>query len=287
MRNLKGIVVLPILALFALSTSPSAQEAYRQPPREVAAILDAPATPIASPSPDGTRVLLIEYSAMLPIAELAEPILRLAGVRIAPRTNDRQRLTNYTGILIRTLPEGTEKRVAFPKGAKIGMPEWSPDGTRFAVPNAVAKGIELWVVDAATGEGRAIIPARLNGALGSPFAWMPDSKTLLCRFVPEGRGAAPKAPPVPTGPRTEETAGKVSPVRTYQDLLENAHDEALFDYCATAQLALVDAAGGAIRPVGPQAVLASAEPAPRGDHLLVTRIKNPYSHHVPFGLHAV
>ena len=45
------------------------------------------------------------------------------------------------------------------------------------------------------------------------------------------RGAAPTIG-VPTGPNIQEHRGGTAPVRTYQDLLASAHDEALFDYYA-------------------------------------------------------
>ena len=45
-----------------------------------------------------------------------------------------------------------------------------------------------------------------------------------------------------------------APVRTYQDLLTSAHDEALFDYYATSQLAFVDTTSGQRTPVGTPAL---------------------------------
>src|SRR5258706_6417842 len=56
------------------------------------------------------------------------------------------------------------------------------------------------------------------------------------------------------------------------------HDEDLFDYYAASQLAFVDAATGAITPVGRQSQYESLEPAPDGQHLLVTSIHKPYSY---------
>ena len=58
------------------------------------------------------------------------------------------------------------------------------------------------------------------------------------------------------------SAGRTAPVRTYQDLLASAHDEALFDYYATSQLAFVDAATGQRTPVGAPAVFVTAAPSP-------------------------
>ncbi|HKB14893.1 MAG TPA: S9 family peptidase, partial [Planctomycetota bacterium] len=208
-----------------LPSTSAAQEAYREPPGEVVKIVDAPPLPFALLSPDGGRVALIESAAMPPLSLLAEPFLKLAGVRITPRTNDRQRTSLLTGLLLRDLPDGGERRVSFPPGLSLGVPEWSPDGALLALACAKEEGLELWVVEAASGKARALA-SRVNGALGGAFAWMPDSKALLVRLVPQGRGGEPKAPRVPSGPRIEETAGKVSKVRTYQDLLESAHDEA-------------------------------------------------------------
>ncbi|HET6203547.1 MAG TPA: prolyl oligopeptidase family serine peptidase [Planctomycetota bacterium] len=268
--------------LLFLAGTPAAQETYREPPADVVRIVDAPPPPFALVSPDGRRVALVESAAMPPLSLLAEPILKLGGVRITPRTNDRQRTTLLTGLLLRDLPDGAERRVAFPQGLRLGMPEWSPDGSRLALANATEKGLELWVVDAASGEARALRSPSLNGTLGNPVEWMPDSKSLLCRVLPEGRGPEPPAPLVPAGPRIEETRGKVSKVRTYQDLLESARDEALFDHYMTAQLALLDARDGALRRVGSPAIFASVEPSPGGGHLLVVRLHRPYSRAVPY-----
>ncbi|MGH7151137.1 MAG: S9 family peptidase, partial [Planctomycetota bacterium] len=271
------------IAVLLLSAPGAAQEAYREPPAEVVQIVDAPPLPFALLSPDGGRVALVESAAMPPLSLLAEPFLKLAGVRITPRTNDRQRTNLLTGLLLRDLPggeAGEARRVAFPPGLRLGLPEWSPDGSRLALACATEEGLELWVVEAASAQAR-MLAGRVNGALGGAFAWMPDSKTLLVRLVSQGRGAEPKAPRVPSGPRIEETAGKVSKVRTYQDLLESAHDEALFEYYASAQLALLDVGGGKPRPVGSPAIFSSAEPSPGGEHLLVVRLHRPYSRAVP------
>ncbi len=87
---------------------------------------------------------------------------------------------------------------------------------------------------------------------------------------------------VPTGPNIQEHRGGTAPVRTYQDLLTSAHDEALFDYYATSQLAFVDATSGQRTPVGTPAVFVTAAPSPDGQFILVRRAKRPYSWLVPY-----
>ena len=86
---------------------------------------------------------------------------------------------------------------------------------------------------------------------------------------------------MPNGPVIQESAGKAAPVRTFQDLLKNKHDEDLFDYYSTAQLVLLDVQTGRRTPVGGPAVLRSAVASPDGKHFLVTRLHRPYSYLYP------
>jgi dipeptidyl aminopeptidase/acylaminoacyl peptidase len=135
----------------------------------------------------------------------------------------------------------------------------------------------------------------LNASLGPPCQWMPDSQSLLCRTVPQGRGAPPKAPSVPPGPHIEESFGKAAPQPTFEDLLQNKFDEKLFDYYATSQLELVSGATHRVgskvsvavtvehtKRVGKPAIFSDVAVAPDGQHILVERLRTPYSYLVPF-----
>ncbi|HEY9715450.1 MAG TPA: prolyl oligopeptidase family serine peptidase, partial [Chroococcales cyanobacterium] len=77
-----------------------------------------------------------------------------------------------------------------------------------------------------------------------------------------------------------ESSGEKGQSSTYEtrDTLTNKHDEDLFDYYAATQLALVDAESSAITPVGKAASYDDIDPAPDGQHVLVTYIKKPYSY---------
>ena len=101
--------------------------------------------------------------------------------------------------------------------------------TLFFMADDGANGIELWVCDVRKAEARRLTGPVLNGTGFGSFQWMPDSRRLLCQRVPRDRGAAPAEPLVPSGPVIRETSGRVAPVRTYQDLLQSAHDELLFE----------------------------------------------------------
>jgi dipeptidyl aminopeptidase/acylaminoacyl peptidase len=99
-------------------------------------------------------------------------------------------------------------------------------------------------------------------------------------LVPEARGEEPPPPRVPTGPVVQENVGRTAPARTYQDLLENRYDEALFEHYTTAQLALV-ALDGTSTPVGEPGLIWSFDPSPDGRFLLVETLHRPFSYLVP------
>lgn len=292
MLRIKNRLIIYLLgaALLAPSFAIQAQTPYQKAPKAIQDVLDAPANPFVSVSPARDRMLLATPSRYPSIAELAEPMLRLAGSRINPKTNGPHNSTRIIKLAIKNIADGKETPVAIPPGAKLGRPEWSHDGKQFALTNTTASGVELWIGDAATGKLRRIPGVALNAAFGGGFGggrggggddtvqWMPDGKTLLCRTIVAGRGAPPAAPTVPTGPNVQENYGKAAPAWTLQDLLRNAHDEKLYDYYATSQLALINAATGGVTPVGKPAIFGTSDPSPDGKHFLVATIHRPYSY---------
>jgi dipeptidyl aminopeptidase/acylaminoacyl peptidase len=273
------------LAAFFVAPLAAQDTGYRLPPDPIPQILDAPPLPTVTVSPDRTYLLLGERSSMPGIAELAEPMLRLAGTRINPATNGPFGTPRTTALRVKHIASGREHTIATPTDGGIGFASWSPDGRRVSFTNTLADRIELWVADVATGEARRVSDARLNG-IGGACQWLPSSDRLLCTIVPAGHGAPPAAPRVPAGPVIQESSGRVSPVRTYQDLLSNPHDEALFEHYFTAQLALVDAATGATTTIGDPTIFTGITPSPGGEHILVSRVVRPYSYLVPFSLFA-
>ena len=80
MKKLYSLVFIVCLAITAFAQ-------YRQPPKEIADILNSPVTPITLISPAKDKILLAEPLRYPPISELASPMLRLAGLRINPNIN--------------------------------------------------------------------------------------------------------------------------------------------------------------------------------------------------------
>jgi len=279
LASLKRSPLLSLLILLSLASIAVAQQGYRKPPREVLAVLDAPVTPSISISPTRDQMLLATGVRYPPINDLAQPVLRIAGVRINPATNGRYLAPYFVALSLKRVGDsGAETKVQLPPGAQVSLPQWSPDGKHFAFTNTIANGIELWLGESATGRVRKIDGVMVNAAYGDPLQWMPDNRTLIVQLVPTSRAKLSPAPTVPREPNIQESSGKAAPVRTYQDLLKTPYDEELFDHYATAQLALIDAQTGKATNLGTPAVYDNTALAPDGQHLLVVRIKRPYSY---------
>src|SRR5260370_32063954 len=93
-------------------SSPTPQPPSRTPPQVVIDILDAPPAPGVSVSPDRQWLLLLEQRSMPTIAELARPMLRLAGSRIDARNNRPHQPSLITGLLFEQLADRTQRPLA-------------------------------------------------------------------------------------------------------------------------------------------------------------------------------
>lgn len=263
---------------FALLPARADEVLYQKPPKEVLDILNAPATPTLAVNPTKTWATLAQSARYPSIAEVSEPMLRLAGMRIDPRTNGLHLAPHILEIELVKLPEGTKTKLALPPGAQVSPLRWSPDGKQFAFSNTVANGIELWLGEPVTGKLHKIVGIKLNAVLGDPIDWLPDNRTIVVKTVPAGRGPAPAEPRVPKGPHVQESDGNAGGVATYEDMLQNPHDEDLYEYYATAQLVAIDTATGKITPIGKPGIFEGVNLSTDGKYMLITREHRPFSY---------
>ncbi|MEP6924583.1 MAG: S9 family peptidase, partial [Pyrinomonadaceae bacterium] len=257
-----------------------AQSVYQKPPQEIENVLNAPAIPTTSISPARDKILVAEPLRYPPITELAQPMLRLAGLRINPNTNGQHRQPYFIKLTLKNISDGKETLVNLPPNAQIISPQWSADGKYIAAGNQTPNNVELWIIETATGKALKLKNIAVNLAFGG-FDWMPDQKSLFVNLVPTKRGAIPTSQNlVPTSPSIQETSGKRGAVQTFQDLLKSPNDEKLFDYYATSQLAVVGV-DDKVREIGQPAIFETSDISPDGQNILVARIQHPYSYLYP------
>lgn len=275
--------LLFLLQFAAFAQSGTDESGYQMPPAEVAAIVDAPATPAVSLSPTREYMMLMHRASLPGIIELAQPELRLAGIRINPRTNGPSRSASFTNFELVDMSTGETTAVTgLPENPALGSLSWSPDGSRFAFTHTTLSDIELWVGSVAEQSVQRIPGVQVNDTyFGSSLGWHPSSERLYVRAVPADRGVAPQPEIAPRGPVIQENIGRASPARTYQDMLANEHDEALFEYYFTSQIFEVDVQGLDLRPIGESGIIRSMAPAPGGEFLMVAFTDRPFSYTVP------
>jgi hypothetical protein len=266
---------------------------YQLPPEVMVKMVDALPTPIISLSPEngvGPRRILIEQSSSLPtISDLAEPELRLAGLRFNPKVGAPSRTRYFVSLKLQELPvvgSTTQPKevaiIGLPAKPHVLFARWSPDGRHIALVNgeSAAAGLALWIVDVAKASATRVPGVRLNAVLTEPVDWLNNS-SLAVLAVPADRGAMPVRSEIPTGPVIQENDGKATPAPTYEDLLKNPTDERFFEYYSTSQIEEVKLAGGATKKLGKAGVFARLEASPNGEYLFAEELHRPFSYTQP------
>lgn len=282
MKKIYRFILVLTLCGFGEVISSQAQNAltYQTPPKAIADLVNAPITPQASFSRSGEFMLLLERAGNPSIEELAQPELRIVGIRINPATNGPSRGGYVENVKLKNTRTGKEQDIkGLPANSKLGNFSLSKDEKFVAMTQTSNTGISLWVVDLTTLEAKKLTDEIVNSAYGNAITWTPDNKILL-KAVNPSRGTMPKAPLAPAGPIVQETSGNAAPSRTYQDLLTNSYDEALFAYFIDSQLMLVDLNGSKLA-VGAAGLISSVDLSPDGSFMLVEVIKKPFSYLVP------
>lgn len=253
---------------------------YQLPPQEILELVDIEPRPGIRMDSQNNHMIFLGRKAFKTLDELAEDEVRLAGLRINPRTNGKSRNTFYYSIEIKRLSDNRYIAVeGLPESMRIGDISFSPDESKLAFTNTLADGIELWMIDLTGGQATKLCN-NLNAASGWPYTWVPDSKSLLVKQIPQHRAPYVADKIMPEGPSIQETTGERTPARTFQDLLRNPADETAYDYYTTAEIVNVTTQGHQ-QLFLPEANYQSLNFAPGGEYLLVQTIQRPYSYTVP------
>lgn len=273
-------IILPIL--LSASIAVSAQDAgYQRPPDDIAKLVEAPLTPSVFLSHDNAWVLLLDKSDYPSIEELSRPELRIAGLRINPDNFGPSRPNYLIGMKLKKLSDNTDYTIKnLPSPLLISNASFSPDSKKITFLQNNADKIELWMVDIATLTASKITERKISDVVGSTYSWLADSQHILFAAVPTNQRAMPQKSRVPAGPVIEENLGKKAPNRTYQDLLKNPYDEALFEYYATSELILKNIGGE--EKVISTGIHTTASLSPDNNFILLKKVHKPFSYIVPF-----
>lgn len=277
------LLTLLALAIFASKIS-NAQEPtrYMEPAKELLEILDAPLTPSLILNPSKTHVLFAYPQEMPDISELAQGELKLAGIRINPENFGTSKPRTWSKATLRKIDQKDDYPISnLPKEGNIQQYRWSPNGEMLALVIYLPKTIELWVTDVATGNSKRWA-SNLNDVLvSSPIEWTPDSKSIIYSSRIASREEFPFKQQLPEGPSVQVSSGKLSSVRTYQDLLQNQMDERKFDHYATSALMIAEENKEPVT-LGNPGLFTNFTVSPNGEYILVEQLMRPFSYIVPY-----
>ena len=166
------------IALILFTTNLFAQDAieYQTPPKEIYDLVMAKPTPGVSFDSKGQYMLILERSSMPSVEDLAQPELRIAGLRINPNNFGPSRNAYTTGIIIKEMATGKEFPVTgLPANLKAGTLQWSPNEDKAAFTHTANTAIDIYVIDIKTHQATKINKAAINSVLGVAFKWIDNN----------------------------------------------------------------------------------------------------------------
>jgi dipeptidyl aminopeptidase/acylaminoacyl peptidase len=269
--------------LFSLNVTAQEPITYQKPPQEILELIDIERAPSVIADGKKQNMLLIYRDQYKSIAELSEQEMRLAGLRINPKTNIGSRTTYYNNIRLLTIADQQVADIkGLPDNPRIANLSWSNDERKVAFTHTTATGVELWYADLDSLTAHRLTEPLLNANMGSVARWFKDDKSLLVKFLPADRKALIDAEnAVPVGPTVSTSDGSKAQNRTYQDLLKNPNDEFNFEQLAHAELKAVSLKGK-VKDWQNSAMYSSIDFSPDGMYVAVTQVKRPFSYLVPY-----
>ena len=274
-----------ILALFGFILIGTAQEnlTYQEPSKEILELVNAPLAPSVLMDDNYDMMILLYRNTFKTIQELSEDELRLAGLRINPKTSIGSRTNYYNNVKVKNLKEKEAKEVmGLPENPRLANFSWSPDQKKIAMTNTTANGVEIWLLDIAGAKVTKLTDAIVNANMRDVINWFEDSNSILVKMISKDRKKLINTDiAVPSGPTISTNDGKKAQNRTYQDLLKNKNDEHNFEQLALSEIYKVDLNASAKPWLGSN-MYGAIRFSPDGEYVMVTSIKRPFSYLVPY-----
>lgn len=272
-------LIISLCFLCSGFTATAQETQYQRPPEIIEKMALAPLSPARIISDNNQWILQLDRPRYRSVAKLAQPELKLAGIRINPITFGRSRMNEYSGASLMKISGGAEKPITgLPAGAIIVSSSFSPNAKQIILTVDEGNGIYLYRVNPETCIAQRIGDHRMNMTTYAYIEWLNDDE-FITLLVPSSIGDVPTKSEVPSGPVIQESRGKAAPARTYQDMLKNPYDESLFSYYFTAQIARISSQG--VKELGKPAIYSGLSISPDKKMLLVSMIQKPFSYQVP------
>lgn len=256
---------------------------FQKPSEEILKLADYERPPSVFMNSNKDVMIFVYRPTYKELKDLNQEEMRLAGLRINPKTNISSTLSYVNNIKIKKVGEKKEIQVKnLPEEARLSYFSFSPDEKYLSFTNTTSNGVELWVVELATGKAKKVTKDNLNANMGRPYSWMKDSNSFIVCALPSDRPELLDEDSfLPTGPIVATSSGEVSQNRTYQDMLKNKFDEENFKILTTSELFIVEV-NGKMTPFANAGIYSGISVSPDGEYVMVSSIHEPFSYMVPY-----
>lgn len=256
---------------------------FQKPSEEILKLADYERPPSVFMNSNKDVMIFVYRPTYKELKDLNQEEMRLAGLRINPKTNISSTLSYVNNIKIKKVGEKKEIHVKnLPEEARLSYFSFSPDEKYLSFTNTTSNGVELWVVELATGKAKKVTKDNLNANMGRPYSWMKDSNSFIVCALPSDRPELLDEDSfLPTGPIVATSSGQVSQNRTYQDMLKNKFDEENFKILTTSELFIVEV-NGKMTPFANAGIYSGISVSPDGEYVMVSSIHEPFSYMVPY-----
>jgi len=280
----KRLYIFIFLVLLVLEVGAQVSLTYQKPSKEILELVDVPLAPSVLFNDSKDFMILLYRDPFKSIEDLSKEELRLAGLRIDPKTNIGSRVTYYNNLKTKDLINHSNlfQVSGLPPDPKLSNFSFSPDQKKLAFTNTTSFGVEVWVLDLNSNLSKKLTEPKVNANLRDVINWFEDSKSILVKMIPNTKqDIINTEESIPIGPIVSINDGKKAQNRTYQDLLKNKNDEHNFENLAISDLYKVSLNGENIKWLS-KAMYNRIDFSPDGEYVMVTTIQKPFSYLVPY-----
>ena len=171
-------LTLAVCLILTPSAPAVAQLAYQSPPADLLKILEAPANPITSVSPNRQWVLVtVSDPRSITISDMADSAYYLGGSKIRANPDYRVENIGVRTAIVSNIDGKTVRSLEVPAGGRIGPAVWSVNGNKLAY-TTISKGtMAVESLDLQSGATRRVSTSGLSGKIGD-LDWSRDGKDL-------------------------------------------------------------------------------------------------------------
>jgi len=280
----KRIYIFNFLVLLVLELGAQVSLTYQKPSKEILELVDVSLAPSVLVNDSKDFMILLYRDPFKSIQDLSKEELRLAGLRIDPKTNIGSRVTYYNNLKTKDLVNDSHlfQVSGLPPDPKLSNFSFSPDQKKLAFTNTTSFGVEVWVLDLTSNFSKKLTEPNVNANLRDVINWFEDSKSILVKIIPNTKqDVINTEESIPIGPIVSVNDGKKAQNRTYQDLLKNKNDEHNFENLAISDLYKVSLNGESKKWLS-KAMYNGIDFSPDGEYVMVTTIEKPFSYLVPY-----